>query len=250
MREHKKMLAGNWKMNKTPKEAEALMDALLEQLPKTAHHVAVFPPFLALERVLRRAGNRFMVGAQNCHSEVAGAFTGEISLSMLVEIGVDAVLVGHSERRQYFCETDEDCRKKVAAILSAEKTPFLCVGETLPERQEKDYLQIVKTQLDTALSGITPKQASNVVIAYEPVWAIGTGVTATADQAEEVCAMLRNALYELFGDVANSMYILYGGSMNAGNAAELLAKPNIDGGLIGGASLKPEEFAAIVTAAG
>ena len=250
MAERTKLLAGNWKMNKTPSEAAALTDALLAALPDTAQEVAVFPPYLALPCVIERAAGRLTVGAQNCHFEAQGAFTGEVSLSMLAEVGATAVLVGHSERRQYFAESDESCNKKVAAALAAGLTPYLCVGETLPQREQEDYLAVVRAQLVAALDGLSPEQAADIVVAYEPVWAIGTGVTASADQAEEVCAMLRAALADLFGDCAQGIRILYGGSMNAGNAAELLAKPNIDGGLIGGASLKPDDFAAIVSAAG
>ena len=243
------ILAGNWKMNQTPKQAKALLEELKSSLPATRHTVAVFPPYLALMQAVA-AGEPFLVGAQNCHFEDKGAFTGEISLPMLSEIGVKAVIVGHSERRQYFGETDETVNKKTLAVLRAGLTPVVCIGETLPQRESGAYADVLKGQLCAALSGVSAQQVPYVVVAYEPVWAIGTGVTASAQQAEEVCAMLRGQLGLLYdADRASQVSILYGGSMNAGNAASLLEMENIDGGLIGGASLKPAEFAAIVQAA-
>ena len=233
------ILAGNWKMNQTPKQAKALLEELKSSLPATRHTVAVFPPYLALTQAVA-AGEPFLVGAQNCHFEDKGSVTGEISLPMLSEIGVKAVIVGHSERRQYFGETDETVNKKTLAVLRAGLTPVVCIGETLPQRESGAYADVLKGQLCAALSGVSAQQ----------VWAIGTGVTASAQQAEEVCAMLRGQLGLLYdADRASQVSILYGGSMNAGNAASLLEMENIDGGLIGGASLKPAEFAAIVQAA-
>ena len=244
-----KLLAGNWKMNKTPQEALALVQGLLEALPETRHTVAVFPPYLALERVVDAVGDRLLVGAQNCHFEAQGAFTGEVSLPMLSEVGARAVLVGHSERRQFFGETDESVNKKTKAALAAGLIPFVCIGETLPERRQGGYLALLERQLRAALDGLPAAAAGGIVVAYEPVWAIGTGVTATDGEAEEVCALLRALLGRLYGEAAAGIRILYGGSMNAQNAAGLLASPSIDGGLIGGASLKPQAFAAIVAAA-
>ncbi|MBQ2697743.1 MAG: triose-phosphate isomerase [Clostridia bacterium] len=243
------ILAGNWKMNKTPAEAEALLKELRAALPQTAHTVAVFPPYLALERAVQQ-GEGLLVGAQNCHYEASGAFTGEVSLPMLGEIGIRAVLIGHSERRQYFGETDETVNKKTKAALAAGITPFVCIGETLAERQAGGYLALLADQLKAALEGVSAEQARAVVVAYEPVWAIGTGVTAGPAEAEEVCAMLRRTLADLYDrDTAEVIPLLYGGSMNAKNAAELLSMPDIDGGLIGGASLKAADFSEIVKAA-
>ncbi len=242
------ILAGNWKMNKTPSQAQQLLEDIVKALPKTKHTVAVFPPYLALERAVA-VGGGLLVGAQNCHFEEKGAFTGEISLPMLCEIGVKAVIVGHSERRQYFGETDETVNRKTAAALAAGLTPVVCIGETLPQREAGGYLDFLAGQLRAALSGLAAQQVEKAVIAYEPVWAIGTGVTASDEQAEEVCAMLRRQLERDYGEVADRVSILYGGSMNADNAASLLQKQNIDGGLIGGASLKPADFAKIVEAA-
>ena len=242
------ILAGNWKMNETPAQARQLLEQLRESLPKTSHEVVIFPPYLVLEHAAKAGFVK--VGAQNCHFEEKGAFTGELSLSMLCEVGAACVLVGHSERRQYFAETDETVRKKIAAALTKGVTPFVCVGETLPQREAGGYLEFVTGQLEAALSGLDGEAVKRTVVAYEPVWAIGTGVTATAEQAQEVCAALRGWLADRYGkEVAQEVSILYGGSMNAKNAAELLKKPDIDGGLIGGASLIPEEFASIVKTA-
>ena len=195
-------------------------------------------------------GRNIGVGAQNVHFEKNGAFTGEVSADMLLDLGVGYAVVGHSERRQYFGETDETVNARAKAAVAAGLTAIVCVGESLAEREEGVTMEVVRRQTKVALLGFSAEELEKVILAYEPVWAIGTGRTATAEQAEEVCAGIRALLCELFGEaVAAGVTIQYGGSMNAGNAAELLSKPNVDGGLIGGASLKPADFAAIVEAA-
>jgi len=247
----KKIIAGNWKMNKTPSEAEALVKAIAEKVSSAACDVVVCPTAVCLDRVIKAAsGTNVSVGAQNVHFEESGAFTGEIAGNMLAEIGVKYVIIGHSERRQYFGETDETVNKRTLRAIAAGLTPIVCVGETLTEREQGIMEETVRRQTKIAYLGINKNDASNTVIAYEPVWAIGTGKTATADQAEEVCAIIRDTIKGLYdADTAEKIRIQYGGSMNASNAAELLSKPNIDGGLIGGASLKPDDFAVIVEAA-
>ncbi len=190
------------------------------------------------------------MGAENVHFEKSGAFTGEITADMLVELGVEYVIIGHSERRQYFAETDETVNKRTQAALAAGLKVIVCVGENLAQREQGVTEELVRMQTKIALQGVSAEDLKNIIIAYEPVWAIGTGKTATADQAEEVCAAIRKVVAELYGEaVAKATTIQYGGSMNAGNADELLAKPDVDGGLIGGASLKADAFAAIVDAA-
>jgi triosephosphate isomerase len=201
--------------------------------------------------VERCKGTNIGVGAQNVHYEPAGAYTGEIAAGMLRELGVGYAIVGHSERRQYFGETDETVNLRAKAAVAAGLTAIVCVGENLAQREQGITADLVRMQIKIALLGIPAEAMQRVIVAYEPVWAIGTGRTATAEQAEEVCAAIRAQLAELYGQaVADGVTIQYGGSMNAGNAAELLAKPNVDGGLIGGASLKPADFAAIVKAGG
>ena len=193
---------------------------------------------------------RSHVGAQNCHWATSGAFTGEISAQMLAEMGVEYVIIGHSERRQYFGETDQTVNARTRAALDAGLKVILCVGEVLEQREQGVTEEVVSMQTKIALGGVSEQELQNIVIAYEPVWAIGTGKTATADQAEEVCAAIRKVVGELYGeDAARGLTVQYGGSMNAENAAELLAKPDVDGGLIGGASLKADQFAVIVGAA-
>lgn len=196
------------------------------------------------------AGTNIGVAAQNCHWEKAGAYTGEVSAEMLASMGVGTVILGHSERRTYFGETDVTVQKRVRAALDAGLTVILCVGETLEQREQGVTGEVVALQTKIALQGVAKDELARVIIAYEPVWAIGTGRTATAEQANEVCALIRNTIAALYGwDCADDVVIQYGGSMNAGNAAELLAQPDVFGGLIGGASLKPADFAAIVRAA-
>lgn len=247
----KKIIAGNWKMNKTPAEAEALVKAIIEKVGGAACDVVVCPTAVCLDRVVKAAeGSNVSVGAQNVHFEESGAFTGEIAGNMLSEIGVKYVIIGHSERRQYFGETNETVNKRTIRAIAAGLTPIVCVGETLTEREQGIMEETVRRQTKIAYLGIDKTAAAETVIAYEPVWAIGTGKTATAEQAEEVCAIIRNTIEGLYDtETAEKIRIQYGGSMNASNAKELLSKPNIDGGLIGGASLKPDDFAVIVDAA-
>ncbi|MCI8590252.1 MAG: triose-phosphate isomerase [Clostridiales bacterium] len=248
----KAVIAGNWKMNKTPAQTTALIEELVPLADgQDGCDIVVCTPFVDLANAMDAAkGTNIKVGAQNVHFEAAGAYTGEISAEMLCEMGVEYVIIGHSERRQYFGETDVTVNKRVKAALASGLTVILCVGEMLDERENGITSEIVAMQTKMALLGVTADQMKKVIIAYEPVWAIGTGKTATADQAEEVCAFIRSVLAELYGEeLAKTVTIQYGGSMNAGNAAELLAKENIDGGLIGGASLKPADFAKIIMAA-
>ena len=244
----KPIIAGNWKMNMTPAEAEALVSALLPLVRDAACEVVVCPPFVDLYAVSRLvAGTNVRLGAQNVHWAAKGAFTGEISADMLSAFGVSYAIIGHSERRQYFGETDEGVNARAKAALAAGITPIICVGETLEQRESGVTDAFVSAQAKAALAGMEMEQAASVVIAYEPIWAIGTGKTATADQAEEVCAAIRKVVGELYGeDAAKALTVQYGGSMNPKNAAELMAMPEIDGGLIGGASLKAEDFAKVV----
>ena len=245
------IIAGNWKMNKTRPEAKALVEELIPLVKDADCGVVVCVPFTNLETVLNAVkGTNIKVGAQNCHFEKSGAFTGEISADMLVEMGVEYVVLGHSERRQYFGETDETVNKRTKAALAAGLKPIVCVGELLWERECDITEEVIARQIKLDLFDVSAEDVKKTVIAYEPVWAIGTGKTATAEQAEEVCAFIRSTLAKLYSEeVAQAVTIQYGGSMNDGNADELLSKTNVDGGLIGGASLVAEKFAAIVKAA-
>lgn len=245
------IIAGNWKMNKTPAEAKKLIDEIKPLVSAATCKVVVGVPFIDLPAALEAtAGSNIGVAAQNCYWEKSGAFTGEVSADMLRDMGVQYVILGHSERRTYFGDTDLTVQKRVRGALDAGLTAILCVGETLEQREQDITGEIVALQTKIALGGVSAEEMSRVVIAYEPVWAIGTGRTATAQQANEVCALIRGVLSGLYGaEVADQAMIQYGGSMNAANAAELLAQPDVDGGLIGGASLKAPDFAAIVTAA-
>ncbi len=249
----KAIIAGNWKMNKTRPEAKELLEAIKPLVANAENNVEVVAcvPFTNLETAINTtAGSNVKIGAENVHFEKSGAFTGEISADMLTELGVEYVVIGHSERRQYFGETDETVNKRLLAALQAGLKPILCVGETLDQREKGITEEVISMQTKIALMGTCEKCIKNVVIAYEPVWAIGTGKTATAEQAEEVCAFIRKTIENLFNkEIADGMTIQYGGSMNAKNCAELLSKPNVDGGLIGGASLKAEDFNTIVQAA-
>lgn len=238
-------------MNKTPQEAKALVEAIAEKVSGAACDVVVCPTAICIPSAIDAAkGSNIAVGAQNVHFKESGAYTGELAGNMLKEAGVEYVIIGHSERRQYFGETDETVNLRTKAAIAAGLTPIVCVGESLIEREQGIMDDTVRRQTKIAFLDIAAEDAKNVVIAYEPVWAIGTGKTATADQADEVCGIIRETIKGLYGEaVADAIRIQYGGSMNAGNAAELLAKPNIDGGLIGGASLKPDDFAVIVDAA-
>lgn len=245
------VIAGNWKMNKTAAEAAELINELIPEVSGADCGVVICTPFTDLPvAVSKTAGTNIKVGAQNVHFEKSGAFTGEISADMLTELGVEYVVIGHSERRQYFGETDVTVNKRVTAALAAGLKVILCVGESKTEREQGITAELVAMQTKIALMGVCEADLANVIIAYEPVWAIGTGLTATAEQAEEVCKGIREVVAGLYSEAAaEALTIQYGGSMNAKNADELLAMPNIDGGLIGGASLKAPDFGAIVKAA-
>ena len=247
----KYVIAGNWKMNKTPAEATALIEAIKPLVKDAACDVVVGVPFIDLPAALEATkGSNIGVAAQNCYWEKSGAFTGEIAADMLREMGVGYVILGHSERRTYFGDTDATVAKRVRGALDAGLTAILCVGEYLEQREQGITAEICAMQTKIALEGVSKDELSRVIIAYEPVWAIGTGKTATAEQANEVCAQIRAVIAGLYDqEAANAVTIQYGGSMNAGNAAQLLAMSDVDGGLIGGASLKAEDFATIVAAA-
>lgn len=243
----KKIVAGNWKMNKTPAEAVALIDTLKDKINTTEVDVVVCPTYVCLPAVLEAVkGTNIAVGAQNMHFEENGAYTGEISPDMLTALGVKYVIIGHSERRQYFAETNETVNKKVKKAIEHNLVPILCVGESLEEREQGITIDLVRLQTKIGLKDVAAEDAKKVVIAYEPIWAIGTGRTATSAQAEEVCAAIRAVVAEVYGQtVADEVRVQYGGSVNGGNANELFNMGNIDGGLVGGASLK-EEFVSIV----
>ena len=246
------VIAGNWKMNKTPSETTALINEMKPLVADAGCKVVLCVPFVDIDAALKAAeGSNIEIGAENCHFEKSGAFTGEVSAPMLKEMGVKYVIIGHSERRQYFGETDVTVNLRLRAALSEGLKVILCVGETLEQREQNITAELVAMQTKIALGGVSKADAANVIIAYEPVWAIGTGKTATADQAEEVCAIIRNVIADIYDtETAEAMTVQYGGSMNAKNADELLSKENVDGGLIGGASLKAEDFSIIVKAAG
>ena len=245
----RRIIAGNWKMNKTPSEAVALINELMPLVANDNVDVVYCVPAIDLTTAIEATkGTNVCIGAENMYFEESGAYTGEIAPNMLTDIGVKYVIIGHSERREYFAETDETVNKKVLKALEHGITPIICCGESLLQREQGITLDWIRMQIKIAFQNVTADQAKTTVIAYEPIWAIGTGKTATADQAEEVCAGIREVIGEIY-DVAtaDAIRIQYGGSMNAANAAELLSKPNIDGGLIGGASLKVD-FAEIVNA--
>ncbi|MGN0487779.1 MAG: triose-phosphate isomerase [Ruminococcus sp.] len=247
----KAIIAGNWKMNKTPAEAKVLLEEIVPLAKDADCEVIACVPYVDLAVALEvTKGTNVKIGAENCHWAESGAFTGEISANMLAEMGVPYVVLGHSERRQYFGETDETVNKRTKAALAAGLKPIVCVGELLWERECNITEEVIARQIKLDLFDVPAEDVLKTVIAYEPVWAIGTGKTATADQAEEVCGFIRETLAKLYGqDVADAVTIQYGGSMNDGNAAELLSKTNVDGGLIGGASLVAGKFAAIIDAA-
>lgn len=238
----RKIIAGNWKMNKTPSEAVALVNELKPLVVNDEVDVVFCVPAIDIIPVIEAAkGTNIQVGAENLYFEEKGAYTGEIAPNMLTDAGVKYVIIGHSERREYFAETDETVNKKVLKAFEHGLTPIICCGETLAQRKQGIYIDWIRMQIKIAFQNVTADQAATAVIAYEPIWAIGTGETATADQAEEVCGAIRACIREIYDDVtAESIRIQYGGSVNGGNAAELFAKPDIDGGLVGGASLKPE----------
>ena len=246
------LIAGNWKMNKTATEGVELAKAVAAAVGiESAVQVVLCPPFTALSGAVAAVeGTHLSVGAQNMHDKANGAFTGEVSAAMLRDLHVSYVILGHSERRTLFGETDEIVNRKVAAALRNQLRPIFCVGETLAEREAGSTLKVVQTQVERGLEGVSREQATSVVIAYEPVWAIGTGKVATTAQAQEVHAFIRGLLVKLFGEpVAQRIRILYGGSMKPANAPELLAQSDIDGGLIGGASLESRSFVELVNAA-
>jgi len=242
------LIAGNWKMNKTATEAADLAKQIITAVGNQSDiDVLMCPPFTSIAAVSELVGNSTVrVGAQNMSDKASGAYTGEISAAMLRDLRVSYVILGHSERRSYYGETDEFINRKVLACLENNLKPVLCVGETLEEREAGKVESVIKTQLVGGLKDVPVAKAETIVIAYEPVWAIGTGKTATPDQAQDVHAFIRAQLVELFGTVGNSIRILYGGSMKPANADELLAKPDIDGGLIGGAALVAKDFLSLV----
>jgi len=244
----KPIIAGNWKMNKTPSQAVELINALKPLVANAKCEIVICPPFICLPVAAEAIkGSNIILGAQNMHWENSGAFTGEISADMLLELGIKYVIIGHSERRQYFGETDETVSKRSKAALAKGLIPIICVGESLEQREIGITFHIIETQINTALEGMTSEQVASCVIAYEPIWAIGTGRTATSEQANEVIVFIREAIAKQFDDAsAQKTRIQYGGSMNPKNASELMAQSDIDGGLIGGASLKPEDFAAVI----
>ena len=238
----KKIIAGNWKMNKTPSEAVELVNLLKDLVKNDDVDVVYCVPAIDIVPVVEATkGTNVAVGAENMYFEESGAYTGEISAAMLVDAGVKYVIIGHSERRDYFKEDDVLLNKKVKKAFEAGITPILCCGESLEQRELGVTMDWIRLQIKSDLAGVTADQVKSMVIAYEPIWAIGTGKTATSDQAEEICAAIRECIKEVYDEAtAEAIRIQYGGSMNAGNAAELLAKPDIDGGLVGGASLKPD----------
>jgi len=251
-RYRKTVIAGNWKMNKTAPEAREFVEKLRPAAAKAKWCETVLcVPFTDIQTCVKAAKSaRIFIGAQNVHEAKSGAFTGEISAEMLDVLGAKYVIIGHSERRQYFSETDDTINAKVRAALGAGMHPILCVGESRVQRDLSVQEDFVRMQVKSDLSGLTPSEVRKVVIAYEPIWAIGTGQTASADDAQEICRMIRETIRKMHGArCARAVSILYGGSMNEKNASELLSKPDIDGGLIGGASLDVKKFSAIIDAA-
>lgn len=238
----KKIIAGNWKMNKTPSEAVALINELKPLVVNDDVDVVFCVPAIDIVPAMEAVkGSNINIGAENMYFEESGAYTGEIAPNMLTDVGVKYVIIGHSERRDYFAETDETVNKKVLKAFEHGITPIICCGESLTQREQGVTIDFIRQQIKIAFLNVTAGQAATAVIAYEPIWAIGTGVTATSDQAQEVCAAIRACIAEIYDDAtAAAIRIQYGGSMNASNAAELMAKPDIDGGLVGGASLKAD----------
>ena len=246
------VIAGNWKMNMTPAEATAFINEIKPMVAGKDNCDIIFcAPYVTIAAAMEAAkGSNIVIGAENVHFAAKGAYTGEVSAEMLKAIGVDTVIIGHSERRQYFGETDETVNLRTKAALAAGLRVILCMGEVKEQRVVGITNEVCAMQIKLDLAGVSAEDMKNIVIAYEPVWAIGTGLTATPEQAEETCGVIREVVAELYGkDVAEATTIQYGGSMNEKNAAELLAKPNVDGGLIGGASLVAEKFTVIVDAA-
>ena len=237
-----KIIAGNWKMNKTPSQAAELIKELIPAVKDSDADVVICTPAIDLAIATEMTnGTNIAVGAENMHWEESGAYTGEISADMLLDLGVKYVIIGHSERREYFAESDETVNKKVKKALEKGLTPILCCGESLEQREMGVTMDWIRFQIKSDLVGVTADQVKKIVIAYEPIWAIGTGKTATTEQAEEVCKGIRECIAEMYDEAtAEAVRIQYGGSVNAGNAAELFAQPDIDGGLVGGASLKAD----------
>ena len=244
----KKVIAGNWKMNMLPNEAINFIQDLTPLVKNTKNEVIICAPYTDLfYTILNAQDTNIKIGAQNMHFEEKGAYTGEVSGKMLKSIGVEYVIIGHSERRQYFAETDETVNKKIKAAFENDLKPIVCVGETLEEREKGIAFDVITKQTRLALDGLSNEQVKNTIIAYEPIWAIGTGKTATADDANESIKKIREEISKIYGkDIAECVIILYGGSVKSSNAKELFNKSDIDGGLVGGASLKAEEFAKIV----
>ncbi len=244
----KTIIAGNWKMNMTPDETHEFFKQIVDKIPAETDKVALIcVPFTSLAVCEKYSNQNVKIGAQNVFYEDSGAYTGEISASMLKNSGVSYVIVGHSERRKYFAETDEIVCKKALQVIKYGMRPIVCVGETLEEREKNETFKRIQTQIQNSLKGFTEDDASKTVIAYEPIWAIGTGKTATASQAEEVCAFIRDELHQMFKDTAYKMTIQYGGSVKPENIKEFMKKDNIDGALVGGASLKADSFVELVT---
>jgi triosephosphate isomerase len=245
-----KIVAGNWKMNNNLDETKSLLNELKGKLPETSAQVMVAPTFVNLSAAVDIVkGNAIEVLAQNMHFAESGAYTGEISAEMLQNIGIETVILGHSERRAYFAETDELLAKKVTTALAHDMTVMFCFGEELEDRKSGNHFNIVESQLKNALFALDASAWSNIILAYEPVWAIGTGETASPEQAQEMHAFIRKTLSDKYGsEIAENVSILYGGSVKPNNAPEIFGKPDVDGGLIGGASLKADDFIAIVNA--
>lgn len=243
----RKVIAGNWKMNKSPIDTVEFMNAFPSLVKEADSEVVLCVPYINLFKAMKMAnGTNVKIGAQNVHFEDKGAFTGEVSPKMLEDIGVEYVIIGHSERREYYNETDESVNKKIKAAFSHNLKPIVCVGETLSQREAGVTKDFVTTQTRLALEGLTKEQVKNTIIAYEPIWAIGTGKTASSEDANEVCIWIRDEIKSLYGAIAEDVIIQYGGSVKSSNAKELFNMSDIDGGLVGGASLDPEEFSKIV----
>lgn len=244
----RKVIAGNWKMNKTVEEAKQFMEEFIPLVANSENEIVICAPFTDLKCLAKHTkGSNVKIGAQNMHWEENGAYTGEISGNMLKSIGVEYVIIGHSERRQYFAETDETVNKKIKSAFANELKPIVCVGETLEQREKGITEEIITSQTRLALDGLTEEQVANTIIAYEPIWAIGTGKTATNEDANTSIKSIREEICKIYGqNTSERVIIQYGGSVKSGNARELFTTSDIDGGLVGGASLSPEEFAKIV----
>ena len=244
----KPIIAGNWKMNKTISEAEQLIGEIRNGNLNQSVEAVLCVPYLAIGKAKEMTeGTGIRIGAQNMHWEESGAYTGEISPTMRIELKVDYVIIGHSERRQYFNETDETVNRKVHSAIEHKISPIVCVGETLEQRRENIHKGLVKKQVREALKGVEKKDAKEIVIAYEPIWAIGTGETASSEQAEEMCALIRSTIEETYdAETAEAIRIQYGGSVKPGNVSELMSMENIDGALVGGASLKSSDFVKLI----